>query len=422
MKLDTPSSRAALKAQRNPHWLKVRVNRFIGFRKMNAARPGTWMAKARINGQQKTELFGNLEGCIGDPYERALELANKWFDQMDRTVVTDVKAADYTIHHALRDYLLAITEQRLKNKAADPQDKHDQAKRRFDLLVMPFVLQRDRAKVPAGQEVPEELRWTHIPLVDLQPADFTEWRMWLRNLPTDPKRSGRSKHGKERSVASVNRDLASFRAALNLAARTHRLPRTWTDALKRDGSEPVAKSIASWKIIPVADRKKLVAKARELEPAFVPFLVAHCIVPVRCGAFSHMTVSNFDQEHNLLTVGRDKANGGREVHIPAANGKDFAAACKGKPPAAPLFTDAGGKPWKAASWRRAFNRCRDAAGLDKRLTVYCLRHSRITDLVDAGRPALEIAKLAGTSVAMIEKHYFQMTADRQREALSVPGL
>jgi hypothetical protein len=42
----------------------------------------------------------------------------------------------------------------------------------------------------------------------------------------------------------------------------------------------------------------------------------------------------------------------------------------------------------------------------------------ITDLVTAGLDLFTVAKLAGTSVAMIEKHYGQLQHDVARRALA----
>jgi hypothetical protein len=85
---------------------------------------------------------------------------------------------------------------------------------------------------------------------------------------------------------------------------------------------------------------------------------------------------------------------------------------KDKLPAAPMFTCARtGKPWTGHTWKRPITRAVQktfAPGTKayKRTTMYVLRHCSIADLVHAGVPPIcEIAKLAGTSVVEIEKHY-----------------
>ena len=46
-----------------------------------------------------------------------------------------------------------------------------------------------------------------------------------------------------------------------------------------------------------------------------------------------------------------------------------------------------------------------AAGLAKNVTAYGLRHSFGTRMAAAGVPLLDLAKIMGTSVQMIERHY-----------------
>jgi len=47
-----------------------------------------------------------------------------------------------------------------------------------------------------------------------------------------------------------------------------------------------------------------------------------------------------------------------------------------------------------------------------------LRHSVITDLIRARLPALTVAQLSGTSVAMIERHYGHLVRNHAEEALA----
>ena len=60
-------------------------------------------------------------------------------------------------------------------------------------------------------------------------------------------------------------------------------------------------------------------------------------------------------------------------------------------------------------------RCYACPDLPQDMTLYWLRHSCITNLVKKGYTLQAIAKMAGTSVAMIEKHYFHFTDDDMRE-------
>jgi site-specific recombinase XerD len=51
-----------------------------------------------------------------------------------------------------------------------------------------------------------------------------------------------------------------------------------------------------------------------------------------------------------------------------------------------------------------------------------LRHSTITDLVTGGLDLFTVAKISGTSVAMIEKHYGHLQREHARQALKMLSL
>ena len=62
------------------------------------------------------------------------------------------------------------------------------------------------------------------------------------------------------------------------------------------------------------------------------------------------------------------------------------------------------------------------AELPPKATTYSIRHSTITDLIHAGVDSLTVAQLAGTSVAMIEKHYGHLLQKQSAAALAVLSL
>jgi hypothetical protein len=51
-----------------------------------------------------------------------------------------------------------------------------------------------------------------------------------------------------------------------------------------------------------------------------------------------------------------------------------------------------------------------------------LRHSTITDLIAAGLDTLQVARMSGTSLPMIEKHYGHLRADHAPAALAALAL
>jgi integrase len=74
-----------------------------------------------------------------------------------------------------------------------------------------------------------------------------------------------------------------------------------------------------------------------------------------------------------------------------------------------LFPSPQGDPYDACNWRRReFNWAREAAGLADDVTPYVLRHSGISWALHAGIPANDVARFAGTSVAMLETCYHHL--------------
>ena len=63
-----------------------------------------------------------------------------------------------------------------------------------------------------------------------------------------------------------------------------------------------------------------------------------------------------------------------------------------------------GKPWAHSDWDELVREAADAAKLPKKTCLYTLRHSFITQALVGGMPTLEVARLVGTDVSMIEKH------------------
>ena len=71
----------------------------------------------------------------------------------------------------------------------------------------------------------------------------------------------------------------------------------------------------------------------------------------------------------------------------------------------PVFTGAGGERVAVDYLTKRLQKLAEQAGVAKEVTAYGLRHSYGTRMAAAGVPLLDLAKLMGTSVLMIERHY-----------------
>jgi integrase len=135
-----------------------------------------------------------------------------------------------------------------------------------------------------------------------------------------------------------------------------------------------------------------------------------------------LTVADFDKRTSELTIRKDKTGKTRRVTISSAAATLFTAQSKSKLPGALLFTRSDGKAWDKETWNGPIQQGTAAAGLAEGITAYTLRHSVITDLVNANVPLLTISQIAGTSVEMIERHYGHLVKDAAVEGLNALAL
>ena len=147
-----------------------------------------------------------------------------------------------------------------------------------------------------------------------------------------------------------------------------------------------------------------------------------CLVPLRPGALAALKVENFDPRTSELTIGKDKNGKSRRVKLARAAAELFSEQSKAKSPDETLFARANGKGWNKDSWKVPIAKAAAIAGLDKATSAYTLRHTTITDLVQAGLPLLTIAQISGTSAEMIEKNYGHLISAGAVDALETLSL
>lgn len=378
--------REDLKAQREPYWQRLRAGCFLGYRPSKRGGAGTWIARAYDADADKYRVkslgdFGTLT-----PNERFVA-AKKEAEKLAELVEAggEVRRKIETVADACRAYL----SERPGSIAEGVFRRH--------------VYDDPIAKVKLGK-----LRRHHV----------KEWRKRLEDAPAILSRNkGGDQRTKARAPSTVNRDMAPFRAALNkvLAPGTPGTEAAWQEALKPFKNADKRRLL----YLDKSQRRKLL---EFVEAEAKPFVRALCLLPLRPGAMAALVAGDFDKRTSELTVGKDKADGGRRILIPAEAANLFSAQAKGKLPAAPMFMRAGGKPWDRNSWGDAVEEAVKAAMLPAGTTAYTLRHSTITDLVTAGLPLLTIAQISGTSAEMIERHYGHLARDAAVKALEALAL
>lgn len=377
--LSKVGNRDRLKAQREPHWQRLRAGCFLGFRPSKRGSKGTWIARAYDEDAGKYQVkslgdFGTLPG--NEMFAAAKREAEKLAELVESG--GKIRAKLETVADACREY------------AKD----RPEAEKRFQRRVYEDAI----AKVKL-----DKLRRRHV-------------REWRDRLEAQPALVSRRKKGepveRERAPSTVNRDMAVLRAALGkvLSPGAPNSEAAWQEALKAIPNANGRRTL----YLDRKQRRKLIDKT-DAEAA--PFVRGLCLLPLRPGAMAALSAGDFDKRTAELTIGKDKTGKPRRIQLPQEAAQLLANQAKGKLPAAPLFMRGNGKAWDKNSWKRPIAAAVTAAELPADATAYTLRHSTITDLVSAGLPLLTIAQISGTSAEMIERHYGHLASDAAVKAL-----
>jgi integrase len=136
----------------------------------------------------------------------------------------------------------------------------------------------------------------------------------------------------------------------------------------------------------------------------------------RAGELISARRAAFDVRPKSLTV--TGKTGTRTIPLAPASIELFARLARDKLPAAYLLTRADGEPWSHSDWDEDVRAAAARAELPQGTCLYALRHSFITQALLDGMTTLEVARIVGTSLTMIEKHYGHLVNDTARERLA----
>jgi integrase len=378
--LHTVESRDKLRprASKEPYWQKLSSGRYLGFRPSSGGRLGTWLARFNDvdTGKKPCRTLGDF-GTVpaSKRFDMAKREAEAWFDHLSGGGATE----SISVRQACERYA----------------DGNTEASGRFARTVYGD---------PIARVLVSKLTRTHV-------------QNWRKRLEESPALVAKNPKGKPiyrtRSPATVNRDMVPLRAALNLALDHGDAlnDQAWRVALR-----PTKKADGRRNIyLDKAQRRALLEYLPDDVRAFARGL---CLLPLRPGALAALVAGDFDARRSELVIGRDKAGEGRAILVEGETLTMLKAQARHKLPAAPLFARADGVAWKAYMWKDAIKAAAKKAKLPADVVAYTLRHSTITDLVQAGLDLLTVAQVSGTSVAMIEKHYGHLQRNRAAQALA----
>jgi len=353
-----------LPPRREPYWgAPLGKGRALGFRKIDAE-TGSWVARMRTETSHKVyKALGYLTEQFDHDAARAAAL--EWFTERDAGVADDV----VTVTDACRDYVADRKREKGEGCAHD-------AEQRFKRTVF---------DTPFGA----------IPLAKLRTPRIKDWRDGL----------GLSK-------GSANRTMTALRAALNLAVANRKVhpmaAREWRD-IKQHANATQRRTL----FLDLRQRRKLLEAA---SGSLRDLVEAAALTGARAGELIGATRSQFDGRLKHITF-KGKV-GARTVPLSPAALRLFKRLAKGKAPEMHLLTRDGGKPWGHSDWDELVRAAAGRAKLPAGLCLYTLRHSFITQAITDGMTTLDVARLCGTSVGMIEKHYGHLVADAARKRLA----
>lgn len=292
-----------------------------------------------------------------------------------------------TVAEACRDYVAALRKEGRKSTG-------DDAERRFERTVY-----ADRI---GG-----------IRLDKFTQDDMEDWRDRVErgDLAELPTKRGRPANAKPLSKASVNRMRTVLVAALNRAVARRRIG---PDRVIEWANVKPYEKVGSRRDLYLdrGQRRALLANAdADLRD------VMECIALTGCrpGDPAAVLRRDYDARHAVVTF-RTKGHA-RTVPLSPSAKALLDRLAKGTGQGDHLFTNAG-EVWQPHAWREPVKAAARAAGLSDAVVLYTLRHCWITDAIVGGMDLLTVAKLAGTSLAMIEKHYGHLVQGAARDKLA----
>jgi len=380
-RIDRVDTRTKLPLRRDPYWQRLSEGRYVGFRRMTKGTPGTWIARAYVDGGYEYLPLGDFaKHDERERFDAARKAAEQWFLHIDHGGDTQ----PHTVKAACEAYRDKLKIEKSERAAADAEGF-------FKRLVYGD---------PIAKVLLSKLTKTHM----------TAWRE--RVLEHNPDRS------------SFNRNVTPVRAALNCARDQGKIAtdQAWLAALRpfKEKAMQAQKSRRRNGYLDLEERRSLIESASaESRPLFK----ALALLPMRPGEVAALKVEHLNARDRVLEIPTGKTDP-RIVPLSSEALSHFKECAKNKLPGAWLVSRADGSQWKKEAWRDEVKAAAKKAKLPKATVAYTLRHSVITDLVtgDKTRGAapldiFSVAKLAGTSVQMIEKHYGHLQREHARSAL-----
>jgi len=373
--IDTKAKRDRLTKRREPYWHKLRLGGYIGHRV--GANGGSWIARYRDeDGKQNYKSLILRSHLPQNEFDAATAEANKWFDSIEE----GNRAKPGTLQEAADYYIQRLEHDKDKRAVKDAQG-------RINLHILP--------KLP------------NILLDRLREGHILNWhKSFIVEGSPDEMRKSR---------ATANRNLSTLKAILNRAYKSGLVSskNAWKDVNKFSDTHKAREDFL--------ERDQIKRLLDASEGNFKILLTAGALTGARYGELAKLKVRDLDRQHDILNIPKDKTNA-RHFPLTKQTKAFFVEQAKGKLPEATLLTKNGVDPWGHGDQTKLMREVAEKAELPRSIVFYTLRHSFIADLIDKKMNIFNIAKITGTSIEMIERHYGKLFKDRVIEVLERTSL
>lgn len=374
--------------RQGPYWGgPISAGLTLGLCKTTADSVGSWVARVVApEGTGKRYLvrsMGNVDAS--NDYDPARDAAVTWQRQLAAGV--DQSGTIDTVRDVCADYVAHLRRNKRTTAA-------DDAARRFERIV---------DADPLGEVKLRQLKQRHLEL----------WRERMESpdtKPLPPKR-GRPPTVKQMSASAFKRNLTTLKAALNYGVSRRYV--STDQAIEWDSIKPEKNADG---------RRDLYlerVQRRELLSAAGPDLrdLIECVALTGCRPGDPVAMTRSDYDHRTGAVTFRTKDHLRTIEVSPAAGLLFTRLAAGKKPGDPMFTNAGAS-WTPADWSDGVRAAAESVNLPSGVCMYTLRPCWITDAIVGGMDPLTVARLVGTSLEMIQKHYGHLVHSAARDKLA----
>jgi integrase len=377
-KINTPSARRELAPRREPYWHQIRERGYLGYRKSEDG--GTWIARwHKGEGKQEYRSLGALaEYEAKEQFDRASELANAWFQDKSGP---QAATGRLTFPQACKNYTSHLSAEKGARAVADAK-------------------MRIKAKISAT--------FDKYYVDEITTGAINAWRNSYVPEGGDEEQIRRAKD-------TANRYLSTLKAILNQAFNDQKVSsdRGWRTVTR-------FKDVGKAREVFLTDKQ--ISRLLEASTgAFKDLVTGLLLTGMRTGIEIEYLVR--EQFHGEMLEIRRSKTGRRLVHLSKEAQAFFRQQAQGKLPTALLFPRDDGRPWASKQAERTMQEVRKTAKLPEGAVLYSLRHTYISRALEHGASAKLIADNCGTSLRMVEKHYWKALQKHRQEMLDqVPML